>query len=62
MLRENDQIISDETTVADTKNKRFLNIIEKLKLRYKDHQSIVKIQSQINDKNNLFLFKSVTSE
>ena len=30
--------------------------------KYKDHQSIVKIQSQMNDEKNLFSFKPVTSE
>ena len=30
--------------------------------RYEDHQSIVEILPQMNDKNNLFLFKPVTSE
>ena len=33
MLSENDQIISDETTIADTMNKHFANIIKKLKLK-----------------------------
>ena len=64
MLSENDQIISDETTIADTMNKYFVNITKKLKLKqseteinelslseildkYKDHQSIVIIRSQI---------------
>ena len=31
MLSENDQIISDETTIADTMNKYFVNITIKLK-------------------------------
>ena len=30
--------------------------------KYKDHQSIVKIRSQMNDEKNLFSFKPVTSE
>ena len=29
MLSENDQIISDETTIADTMNKYFVNITKK---------------------------------
>ena len=79
MLSENDQIIPDETTIADTMNKYFVNITKKLKLKqteteingrslsdildkYKDHQSIVKLRSQMNDKKNLFSFKPVTSE
>ena len=79
MLSENDQIISDETTIADTMNKYFVNITKKLKLKqseteinelslseildkYKDHQSIVKIRSQMNGEKNLFSFKPVTSE
>ena len=33
MLSENDQIISDETTIADTMNKHFATIIKKLKLK-----------------------------
>ena len=33
MFSENDQIISDETTIADTVNKRFVNITEKLKFK-----------------------------
>ena len=79
MLSENDQIISDETTIADTMNKYFVNITKKLKLKqteteinelslseildsYKDHQSIVKTRSQMNDEKNLFSFKPFTSE
>ena len=31
MLSENDQTISDETTIADTMNKYFANITKKLK-------------------------------
>ena len=71
MLNENDQIISDETTTADTMNKYFVSITNKLKLKqleteinelslseilnkYKDHQSNVKIRSQMNGKKNLF--------
>ena len=76
MLSENDQIISDETTVADTMN---LKRNKKLKLKqseteknqlsvseildkYKGHQSIVKIRSQMNGEKTLFSFKPVTSE
>ena len=76
MLSEKDQIISYETTVADTMKKYFVNITKKLKLkltetetnelilseildRYKDHQSIVKIRSQMNDEKNLFSFEPV---
>ena len=76
MLSEKDQIISYETTVADTMNKYFVNITKKLKLKltetetnelilseildgYKDHQSIVKIRSQMNDEKNLFSFEPV---
>ena len=79
MLSENDQIISDETTIADTMNKYFVSITKKLKLKqseteinelslseiqdkYKDHQSIVKIRSQMNGEKNLFSFKPVTSQ
>ena len=67
MLSENNQIISDKTIIADTMNKHFVNIIEKLILkpteteineltlseildRYKDHEGIVQIRSQMNDK------------
>ena len=76
MLSEKDQIISYETTVADTMKKYFVNITKKLKLkltetetnelilseildRYKAHQSIVKIRSQMNDEKNLFSFEPV---
>ena len=79
MLSENDQIISDETTITDTMNKYFVNMSKKLKLKpteteinhfslseildkYKDHQSIVKIRSQMNDEKDLFSLKPVTSE
>ena len=79
MLSENDQIISDETAIADTKNKYFVNITKKSKLKqseteinelsqsevldkYKDHQNIVKIRSQMNGEKNLFSFKLVASE
>ena len=68
MLSENDQIIPDETTTADTMNKHLVNITKKLKLKqteteinelsqlemldkYKDHQSIVKIRSQMSGEN-----------
>ena len=33
ILRENDQIISDQRTIADTMNKHFVNITKKLKLK-----------------------------
>ena len=33
MLSENDQIIFDETTIANTMNKHFVNITKKLKLK-----------------------------
>ena len=33
ILSENDQIISEETTIADTMNKHFVNITKKLKLK-----------------------------
>ena len=76
MFSEKDEIISYETTVADTMKKYFVNITKKLKLkltetetnelilseildRYKDHQSIVKIRSQMNDEKNLFSFEPV---
>ena len=79
MLSGNNQIISDETTFADTMNKYFVNIAKKLKLKpteteinelslseildkYKDHQSIVKIRSRMNDEKNLFSFKPVAYE
>ena len=62
VFSENDQIISDETTIADNMN---LKLNKKLKLKqseteinqlslseildkYKDHQSIAKIRSQMN--------------
>ena len=81
MLSENNRIISDEATIADTMNKHFVSITEKSILkpteteinertlseildRYKDHEGIVKIQSQMNDKkkrtrshSNLLLLK-----
>ena len=77
MLNENEQIISDEITIAEKKH--FVNITKKLKLKptesetnelslsevldkYKDHSSIVKIQSQMNNEKNLFSFKPITSE
>ena len=44
-------MLSDETMVSD-------DIMD----RYKDHQSIVKIWSQMKKKKNLFSFKSATSE
>ena len=79
MLSENDQIISDVTTIADTMNKYFVKITKKLKFKpteteikelspseildkYKDHQSILKIRSQMNGEKNLFSFKPITSE
>ena len=33
ILSENDQIISDQRTIADTMNKHFVNITKKLKLK-----------------------------
>ena len=36
--------------------------LSKILDKYKDHQSIVKIRSQMNDEKNLFSFKPVTSE
>ena len=33
LLRENDQIISDETTITDTTNKHFANVTKKLKFK-----------------------------
>ena len=79
MLSENDQMTSDETTIADTMSQHFLNITKKSKLkstetetnefklsemldRYKDNQSNVRTRSQMNNENNLFSFKHVTSE
>ena len=79
IISENDQIIPDETTTADTMTKLSVNITKKLKLkpteteipeltlskileRYKDHQSIVKSWSQINDNKNLILFKLALSK
>ena len=66
VFSENDQIISDETTIADNMN---LKLNKKLKLKqseteinqlslseildkYKDHQSIAKIRSQMNGEKN----------
>ena len=40
MLSENDQIISDETTIADTMNKHFVNITKKLKLKPTETETI----------------------
>ena len=68
MLSENDQIISDEATIADTMNiKQSETETNELSLseildKYKDHQSIVKIRCKMNGEKNLFSFKPVTSE
>ena len=68
MLSENDQIISDEATIADTMNIKQSEIetnelsLSEILDKYKDHQSIVKIRPQTNGKKNLFSFKPVTSE
>ena len=69
---ENDQIISDKKSIADTMNKQFVNITAKSKLkptatepnklilnRYKGRQNIAKIRSQMNDEKKLFSFKTV---
>ena len=39
MLSENDQIISDETTIADTMNKHFVITTKKLKLKPTETQT-----------------------
>ena len=67
MLSENNQIISDEATIADSINKHFVNIAtetgtNELLERYKDHQSMIKILSQMNNEKNLFSFKPFTLE
>ena len=50
MLSENDQIISDETTIADTMNKYFVNITKKLKLKQSETEINELSLSEILDK------------
>ena len=50
MLSENDQIISDETTIADTMNKYFVNITKKLKLKQPETEINELSLSKILDK------------
>ena len=50
MLSENDQIISDETTIADTMNKYFINITKKLKLKQSETEINGLSLSEILDK------------
>ena len=73
-LIKNDQTISYESTIltlwtdkitkksklkpTETETKELT--LSELLNTHKDHQSIVKIRSQINDENNLFSFKPVT--
>ena len=45
-------------TETETNELKLSDILD----RYEDHQSIIKILSQMNDEKNLFLFKPVTSE
>ena len=40
MLSENDEIMSNETTIADTMNKHFVNITKKLKLKPTETETI----------------------
>ena len=74
MLSESDQIIYYETTTANAANitnKLKLKPTETetneftlsdIMDRYNGHQSIVKIQSQMNDEKKFFFFKPVMSE
>ena len=50
MLSENDQIISDETTIADTMNKYFVNISKKLELKQSETEINELSLSDILDK------------
>ena len=50
MLSENDQIISDETTIADAMNKYFVNITQKLKLKKSETEINELSLSEILDK------------
>ena len=50
MLSENDQIISDETTIADTMSKYFVNITNKLKLKQSETEINELSLSEILDK------------
>ena len=77
MLSANDQIISDETTLADTMNRHLVIITIKLKLKLTETETneltlseildmykdhqSIVKMSEMNDE-NLFSFKPVTSE
>ena len=50
MLSENDQIISDETTIANTMNKYFVNITKQLKLKQSETKINEPSLSEILDK------------
>ena len=50
--------IKFKPTETETNELKLSDILD----RYEDHQSIIKILSQMNDEKNLFLFKPVTSE
>ena len=58
--------VSDETTIADTTKKHFINISNKLELKPTETETneltLSEIQSQMNDDKNLFSFKSITSK
>ena len=47
MFSENDQIISDETTIADTMTKHFVNITKKLKLKSTETETNELLLSEI---------------
>ena len=57
MLSENSQRIYDETTIAETINKQFVNVIKKLKLKptetERNELALSKILVRMNDENNL---------
>ena len=50
MLSENDQVISDETTIADTMNKYVVPITKKLKLKPRETETNELSLSEILDK------------
>ena len=50
--------IKFKPTETETNKLKLSDILD----RYEDHQSIIKILSQMNDEKNLFLFKPVTSK
>ena len=72
MLSESDQIIHDEIGIADSMSNTLSTLkleptetetneftLSETLDRYKDHQSIIKIRSQMNDEKNLFSLKPV---